>query len=194
MNKQKVDCKKTLVRNPEKPVAKSKVIVESKSRTSVKTQNTVGQKRCDNPVKRSQISKTDLDLPELYSTLKISKEIDDTINRRTKSCSDDKVLTIDDKIAKKVNFPYNKSVYKGLVPLGCAKATVQSLPHPRSPFPQKDEIPVLSDFVTPREELQEKYFHAPKVKIDNKPSIVTDDNLRLYRILHKYDNWQYEDC
>lgn len=104
MNKQKkVECKKMLVRNTEKPISKSKVVVEE-SRTSLKkpsTESIVTQKVSDKPIeKRCEVSETNLDFPELYSTLRISKKIDDVVRpRKTKSCSDvDKRLAADEKV------------------------------------------------------------------------------------------------
>lgn len=104
MNKpKKTECKKILVRNTEKPISKSKVIIED-SKTSLKktsTESIAPQKKTDKPIeKRCEVSETNLDLPELYSTLQISKKIDNVVKpRKTKSCSDvDQKLTVDEKV------------------------------------------------------------------------------------------------
>ncbi|XP_018567489.1 uncharacterized protein LOC108908065 [Anoplophora glabripennis] len=191
MNKaKKTEYKKILVRNTEKPVSKSKVVIEE-SKTSLKTactENIAPQKKPDKPIeKRCEVSETNLDLPELYSTLRISKKIDNVVKpRKTKSCSDvDKKLAVDEKVTKKVNFPYDQTVYKDLIPLTYRKVQMQRPPS-RPPLPQKDIEPVLSDFLTPRQSTEKQSFYAPTVKVEIEPVIISCDNLRLYRTLQKY--------
>ncbi|KAJ8942950.1 hypothetical protein NQ314_009863 [Rhamnusium bicolor] len=188
MNKpKKVDYKKTLVRNTERPVSKCKLVVAD-SQTTLKDETikkVVTQTKIDKSVdKASETTTAKLDSPELYSTLKLSHRIDNIVKpRKTKSCSDveKKKLAVDEKLSRKVNFPYDQPIYKDLIPLTCNRVQSQPVIASRGPLPQKDKEPVLSDFIEARK--IPNYYYLPTVKIENKPITISNDNLRLYKLL-----------
>ncbi|CAH1972069.1 unnamed protein product [Acanthoscelides obtectus] len=177
--------KKRLVRNTELPPRKTIVIKESQSSTKELSAKSDVPKsgRAKSTSSESQLK---LDKPELQSTLKLSKKIDDIVNaRRTKSCSDvdPKKLAVDEKISRQVNFPYDKPIYKGLIPLTSEKYPSQPMTSSRPPLLQKDKEPLLSDFVELKKNCN--YYFLPSVNIENTMNVVGCDNLRLYRILGK---------
>lgn len=97
MNRAKTsDVKKTLVRNPVQPVPKSVTVVPSK--VSVSSKIDVDSAHV-NAVKKVSSSKTRFNVPEMHSTLKLSKKIDEVVKlRKTKSLSDAK-LAADEKVS-----------------------------------------------------------------------------------------------
>ncbi|VEN57374.1 unnamed protein product [Callosobruchus maculatus] len=184
-SKQAQTVKKTLVRNAELPSRKTVVIKGTQSSTKEVSARSDAPKSSRS---KSTSSETELKLnkPELHSTLKLSKKIDDIVNaRRIKSCSDvdTKKLAVDEKISRQVNFPYDRAIYKDLIPLTSEKCSSQPMLSSRPPMPQKDKEPVLSDFIEPKKTCN--YYFLPSVNIETPSSIAGSDNLRLYRILGK---------
>nr|CAI5827547.1 unnamed protein product [Callosobruchus analis] len=176
--------KKSLVRNAELPPRKTVVIKGTQSSTKQLSAKSDAPKSSRS---KSTSSETELKLnqPELNSTLKLSKKIDDVVNaRRIKSCSDDtKKLAADEKISRQVNFPYDKAIYRDLIPLTSEKCSSQPMLSSRPPLPQKDKEPLLSDFIEPKK--TSNYYFLPSLNIETPTNIVGSDNLRLYRILQK---------
>ncbi|CAH1108259.1 unnamed protein product [Psylliodes chrysocephalus] len=118
------------------------------------------------------------DVPKPNTLVKLCKQINcfDAEEKTRK----DKKLASDEKVLKNLNFPYDKPIYKDLIPLMCEKN--QSPPTSvRSPLPQKDKEPVLSDFL----ELKRfpDYFVLHSTEIEDKMSQSKNNNLRLYKIL-----------
>ncbi|KAJ8951728.1 hypothetical protein NQ318_012579 [Aromia moschata] len=122
------------------------------------------------------------------------KRIDRIVEpRKTKSCSDvDKTkLAVDEKVSRKVNFPYDQPVYKDLIPLSCNKIPSQPIITSRGPLPQKDKEPVLLDFIEARKVPQ--YYYLPNIKIESKLTTISSTNLRLYKML-KINTEEFGEC
>nr|CAH7736197.1 unnamed protein product [Callosobruchus chinensis] len=184
-SKQAQTVKKSLVRNAELPTRKTVVVKPTQSSTKQISARSDAPKSSRS---KSTSSETELNLnkPELNSTLKLSKKIDDIVNaRRIKSCSDvdSTKLAADEKISRQVNFPYDRAIYKDLIPLTSEKCSSQPMLSSRPPLPHKDKEPILSDFVEPKKTCN--YYFLPSVNIETPLSVVKSDNLRLYRILRK---------
>lgn len=80
-----------------------------------------------------------------------------------------------------MNFPYDKAIFKDLIPLSCERAQPQPVTPARAPLPHKDKEPNLQDFIEPKQ--SPVYYSLPTVKLETPQSIVTCDNFRLYRLL-----------
>lgn len=109
----KVDFKKTLVRNTEEKPKKTTVITDhsntgsSKVCSASKSEEVVPKLDLNkgNSTDRVKMKQTKFDTPELQSTMKLSKRIDEIVKpRKTKSCSDvDKQkLAVDEKVDHKI--------------------------------------------------------------------------------------------
>lgn len=193
MNKPKhSEVKKTLVRNPEQPAPKTITVKKSNISThhsaNELSSNTREKTQDSGFSKEKVVVKTRFNTPELHSTLKLSKKIDEVVKpRKTKSLSDvDKNrLAVDEKVTRKVNFPYGQPVFKDLIPLSNNEVKSQPSLVSRGPILPKDKEPVLSDFLEPRK--PKIYYHLPncgtKTFEERGIFISATDSLRLYKIL-----------
>ncbi|KAJ8984323.1 hypothetical protein NQ317_012542 [Molorchus minor] len=187
MNRQKkVNYKKTESQIQSKADTKEKTLESISNKTLGKSEkSSVTATSITEKLDRPGVD-ANLDSPELYSTLKLSKQIDHVVKpRKTKSCSDvdKRKLAVDDKVLRKVNFPYDQPIYKDLIPLTCDRVHSQPVISSRGPLPQKDKEPVLSDFLEKKEMPQ--YYCLPSIKIENKLTIIGSNNLRLYKLLQR---------
>lgn len=192
----KVDFKKTLVRNTVQTNRKPNLVttsVKSKSKTNNRTlqENAPTRDNCK------------IDKPELQSTLKLTKNIDEIVKHKlTKSITETAKLAIDEKVffpyftllliifnvfkvTRKVNFPYDQNIYKDLIPLEIDHCKSPTVIASRAPLPYKDKEPVLSDFS--KKKIVPKYYCLPNVNIENRATTVLSNNLRLYHIIEKHD-------
>jgi len=187
MNRPKPACaKKTLVRNPEQPIPKTVTIKPPKNCIPSKSDAKPGQ---STGILNTGRKTTNFNVPEMHSTLKLSKKIDKIVNpSKTEIIPkvDHTKLAIDEKVSRKVNFPYGQSVFKDLIPLTDNELKVQPVALTKGPAYQKDKEPILSDFFQARK--QQVYYHNPRNSIkyleENKPHVFpTNSSLRLYRVL-----------
>ncbi|KAG5883610.1 hypothetical protein JTB14_025184 [Gonioctena quinquepunctata] len=191
MNKQKTVIKKTLIRNTEKPVQKFKVTTITDAQTLSKEPDNLNSDVVQNLDKiTSEKLKTQpkFDSPKLYSTLKLSQKIDNIVKpRKTKSCSDVVIrkLAAEEKVTRKVNFPYSEPIYKDLIPLSCEQTHAQPLFQSREPLPQKDKEPLLSDFT--HSGMVPNYYNLPNIKLENKVFTIASNNLKLYKLIELND-------
>ncbi|KAF2899831.1 hypothetical protein ILUMI_06355 [Ignelater luminosus] len=192
MNKDKVnkktDYKKSLVRNTVQTKPKAVIIHEPElSDSTLESQKTSPKKQAVSEKSTDQSLR--LGSPELNSALRIARKIEsiEVIKpRKVKSISelDKKSSTVvTDKVTKQLNFPYNKPIYKDLIPL-CVRTSPQ-VPIASKEFVfQKEKEPLLSDFFTPKT-LPEYSFQVPQ-QVNNRTVIKQFDGLKLYRTMR---NW-----
>ncbi|XP_030768006.1 uncharacterized protein LOC115891631 [Sitophilus oryzae] len=187
-NLKNAEAKKVLKRNTELTIPKndpklSKKPVESK--TSLKT---FLPSKC--PSSKSQ--SVDFRVPEMQSTLKLSKVIDDIVKPRKTSSAldvDKKKLALDEKVSRKVNFPYTKSVYKDLIPLCTKDKKPQTLLVARNPVYQRDPEPVLENYLEPRK-VPSHYYLPPfnRQQRNAKDYVSVTNGLNLYKTIQINEN------
>lgn len=108
--------------------------------------------------------------PQVYSTATISKAIEELQHvkpkklKSTNELKKEEKLALDEKLTRHMNFPYDKSIYKNLIPL-CVKTTTAPVLITRGPLPQKDAEPSLSDFLVEKEKAEYSYEVASKLNI-----------------------------
>lgn len=93
------------------------------------------------------------------------------------------------KVTRRVNFPYDKPIYKDLIPLEVDQCKSSTVISSRGPLPQKDKEPLLANFLDTK--TMPKYYCCPSTKVENKFDTVTNNNLRLYQNIENYDGLQY---
>ncbi|CAG9773693.1 unnamed protein product [Ceutorhynchus assimilis] len=190
MNKEKV--KKTLVRNPERPKTStvSAPQLTNLANGEVVEPETVSTKTEPDPNPR-------FDAPEMHSTLKLSKKIDEIVKpsiRQTKSLTDmDKMkLAGSDRIARQVNFRHDQTVFKDLIPLGDKNEfeteLITDTIDEDSEEEELDPEPNFADFAVRDEKVNEKiYLCMPEATVSGWEQNYEDcnpiDGLRLYKIM-----------
>ncbi|KAL3273840.1 hypothetical protein HHI36_015266 [Cryptolaemus montrouzieri] len=123
-----------------------------------------------------------LDVPEAHSSLMIGKRIDRIGKMKTSSVkSFAERKSFDDKVTRQVNFPYEKKIFRDLMPLSSPSKPTPTVTLSREPLPPKDKEPQLEDFMETKE--IEEYSYIPNVKLENRRSRAHCNNLRLYKIL-----------
>ncbi|KAF7265208.1 hypothetical protein GWI33_021319 [Rhynchophorus ferrugineus] len=130
--------------------------------------------------------------PEMQSTLKISKSVDSVTKPRNTlgvSAVNKNELASEEKVSKKVNFPYGQFVFKDLIPL-CSEGT-KSVPLivNRGPVLQKDPEPKLNNFIDNEVKEGNKQFYlarSPKESCNKFVSVTKP--LHLYQILQISDS------
>ncbi|CAG9857874.1 unnamed protein product [Phyllotreta striolata] len=116
-----------------------------------------------------------------------------TLNRLVKNierlgvddkCRKNHAIAADEKVLKNLNFPYDRAIYKDLIPLVCEK-TQYPPSSVRNPLPQKDVEPALADFV----EIKRipDYFILHSSDIEDKVYPVKNNSMRLHKLLNRYD-------
>ncbi|KAL1497685.1 hypothetical protein ABEB36_008604 [Hypothenemus hampei] len=165
--KDRSSVRKTLIRNPERSKPKTVVVIpaalaSSKVNFHGSTKTDVNDDSMKYEPKERAVT---FGVPEMHSTLQLSKKIDEIIKpRKCKSLSDvgKKKLAVDEKVTRKVNFPCDQPVFRNLIPL--TNNEIKTLPpsvNLRGPIYQKDKEPILTDFLEPRK--QKVIYHKPRI-------------------------------
>lgn len=131
-------------------------------------------------------SKPDFDHPELNSALRIKERIKSLESLKPKKVADKKCLPITEEAAKQVNFPLDKPVFKGLVPLGVVKEK-EIVPERHYVRRPREKEPVLSDFYTPTTFPEEPVL-PPLQKPEFGKMHAGFDRLRLYKIMQTWND------
>ncbi|CAH0563599.1 unnamed protein product [Brassicogethes aeneus] len=184
MNKGKaVNAKKVLIRNSKQSLPKTKQENEEKTVKIAKSTEKIS--KCE--------ENDDFELPELYSALKLAKKIEEIGNYKKNKSSfnknDNKIekLAIDEKVTKKMNFPYDQAIYRDLIQLNSHGHQNQCLINKNKVFSnEKDLEPNLADF-SDNYVVRER-FYKPNVNSLNKGlTNCNNNNLKLYNILRIHE-------
>lgn len=210
-NKKKNETRKVFVRNPEAPKPKTIVIKGSDETATTKlsksfarfnlTENNTASGAKPTTSKstpnielnsaqkiKDSSSNPNFDLPELNSALRIKERIKSLATLKHKNMPDKKTSVITEEAAKQVNFPLDKPVFKGLVPLGVVKKK-EILPERHFVRRAREKEPVLSDFYTPTTFPEEPVL-LPLQRPELGKMRGGFDRLRLYKIMQ---TWKVDD-
>ncbi|XP_044760559.1 uncharacterized protein LOC123317980 [Coccinella septempunctata] len=167
--------KKTKFNVPDIDASMKGLSLKSKSKLGSRT-NSLEK---DSKTSDSSEKCTNLDTPVINSTLHLSKKIESLGKMKTSSLKTKRAF--DEKVTRQVNFPYEKKIFKDLMPLSSPNKRVQKTVSSREPLPPKDKEPVLEDFIgqTPIQE----YSYVPNFKLETRRSRSHCNNLRLYKVL-----------
>jgi hypothetical protein len=177
MNKpKKSDPKKILVRNTERPIPKTRLIIEEKAENKEKKKSELESQQT-----KSHRFQSKFQSPELNSALRIAKKIDKVEKTKVGKVQKIPDVAFNEKVTRKINFPVDQLIYKDLIPL-----QVPSRPPPvlssREPLPQKDKEPVLSSYAKVKK--AKEFIYQPSIKSSDRPSATLQlNNLRLYKII-----------
>ncbi|XP_019880414.2 uncharacterized protein LOC109608427 [Aethina tumida] len=177
MNKQKsFDHKKKLVRNTAEKVSNA-IVQDQHSAKKIHTET----KQIESKSEKTTDEKL-FELPRLYSSLRLSKKIDEVNSQKPKSTVDSKKdLAIDEKVSRKVNFSHDQAIYKDLIQLNSPVLQNQPNTIKKVPSIQKDREPNLSNFINDYT-VQER-FYKPELTAINRTLTNTNNSLRLYNVL-----------
>lgn len=141
----------------------------------------------DSKSSSSSDKSTKLDVPGINSSLNLSRKID-TLGRvksaPIKSSSGKRAF--DEKVTRQVNFPYEKKIFRDLMPLSSPNKQIHTVISSRDPLPPKDREPVLEDFI--EQKTIQEYSYIPNFKLENRKSGTHCNNLRLYKVLQFLEN------
>lgn len=190
-DKKKTCIKKSFVRNTERQKPKT-VVINEQEKGKVTPEETLPKTK-ESEKKLQKESSTKFDIPAVNSAMMIAKKTEMVKNikpRKVKSAStlpDINKLTVDEKITRKMNFPYDQPIYKGLIPLCTSKPQPQKVPSViRIPLKPKDPEPKLTDSLTP-EKLPE-YKYTVKIEKPTVPIIKENCNFKLYKMMQNWRN------
>lgn len=197
--------KKTTFNLPDVDSSMKSLSINSKSKCSSKT-------NLFDKDSNSSEKNTNFDTPGVNSSLNLSKKIDSLGKVKTttiketvgKRAFDEKVIIdytfvsinifkllpekiqtntkIRFQVTRQVNFPYEKKIFKNLMPLSSPnKHFPTKVISSREPLPPKDKEPSLEDFI--EQKSIPEYAYVPNFKLENRKSRAHCNNLQLYKVL-----------
>ncbi|ENN75970.1 uncharacterized protein LOC109539013 [Dendroctonus ponderosae] len=185
---------KTLVRNPEQPVPKTIGVIPSKETNSseIGVNSTSSTNFPNKVVGYKSKPQVKFNVPERYSSLKLSRKIDEIKNpRKSKTMPDLTKSTADEKLGRQMNFSHTERVFEDLIPLAGFEGKEQPRIAPRNVNDAtRDKEPVLADYLEPIK--SRSYLCKPRVfdlVEDEEENGPIRNGLDLYKYMQIFDGF-----
>ncbi|KAK9883797.1 hypothetical protein WA026_001992 [Henosepilachna vigintioctopunctata] len=124
-----------------------------------------------------------LNVPRMHSSLNISKKVDKIGKMETKfkSAPEIRNAAYQEILSRQVNFPYQKKIYKDLIPLSSPNQQRPTIICTRNPMPPKDREPILENFIEIKP--VKEYSYIPDVKLEDTKGSAHCRSLQIYKYL-----------